>query len=113
MQKSGLLTLKCAMLYEVSPKQAFLANKLLQKRLFPHGYFKCPKTLRLWKHNTRPIAFKSVVDDLGVKYVGKEHADHLIKCIKIKYELTKDWTGYLFCGIKLNWDYSKPSAWVN
>jgi hypothetical protein len=47
-----------------------------------------------------------VVDDFGVKYVGKEHVDHLIWCIKQKYELAKDWTGDLYCGIKLNWDYN-------
>ncbi len=38
--------------------------------------------------------------------MGKEHVYHLIKCIKTKYNLTKDWTGELYCGIKLNWDYT-------
>ena len=38
--------------------------------------------------------------------MGKEHVDHLIKCIKTKYELTKDWAGDLHCGIKLNWVYT-------
>jgi hypothetical protein len=47
-----------------------------------------------------------VVDDFGVKYVSKEHVDHFIWCIKQKYELTEDWTGNLYCGIKLNWDYN-------
>ena len=47
-----------------------------------------------------------MVNDIGVKYVGKEHADHLINCIKENYGVTKDWTGNLYCGIKLNWDYS-------
>jgi len=47
-----------------------------------------------------------VVDDFGVKYVGKEHVDHLILCLKkSKYKLTKDWTGSLYCGISLNWNY--------
>jgi hypothetical protein len=41
-----------------------------------------------------------------VKNVGKESADHLIWCIEQKYELIKDWTGDLYCGIKLNWDYN-------
>jgi hypothetical protein len=54
---------------------------------------------------TRPISFTLVVDDFGVKYVSKEHVDHLIWCIKQKYQLTGDWTGNLYCGIKLNWDY--------
>jgi hypothetical protein len=43
---------------------------------------------------------------LGVKYVGHEHADHLIQCIKETYELTKDLTRDLYCGIKLDWDYN-------
>jgi hypothetical protein len=30
----------------------------------------------------------------------------LIKCIKEKYEHTKDWSGDLYCGIKLRWDYN-------
>ena len=38
--------------------------------------------------------------------MGKEHVDHLIKCIKEKYELTEDWLGDLYCGIKLHWDYN-------
>jgi hypothetical protein len=37
--------------------------------------------------------------------VGKEHVDHLIQCIKKDYELT-DWTGDLYCGIQLDWDYN-------
>jgi hypothetical protein len=59
------------------------------------------------KHKWRPILFTLVVDDFGVKYVGKEHVDHLIKCIKETYELTKDWTGDLYCGITLTWNYDK------
>ncbi len=46
-----------------------------------------------------------MVEDFGVKYVGKEHTDHLIQCMKEMYELTEDWTGDLYCGIGLNWDY--------
>ncbi len=38
--------------------------------------------------------------------MGREHIDHLIKCIKEKYELTEDWMGDLYCGIKLLWDYN-------
>ena len=89
------------------PQAGILANKLLRKRLAPHGYFECVNTPGLWKHEWRPITFTLVVDDFGVKYVGKEHADHLIACIKEKYQLTEDWTGDLYCGINLEWDYRK------
>jgi hypothetical protein len=72
------------------PQAGILANKLLRKRLRPHGYYKCANTPGLWKHVTRPISFTLVVDDFGVKYVGKEHATHLINCIKEKYGVTVD-----------------------
>ncbi len=84
---------------------SILVNKLLRKQLLPHGYYKCANTPGLWKHKMRPIAFTLVVDDIGVKYIKKEHANHLIWCIKQKHELTKDWAGNLYCGIKQNWDY--------
>jgi hypothetical protein len=88
------------------PQAGILANKLLRKCLLPHGYYKCAITPGLRKHKTRPISFTLVVDNFGMKYVGKEHVDHLIWCIKQKYELTADWTGNLYRGIKLNWDYN-------
>jgi hypothetical protein len=87
------------------PQAGILANKLLQKRLKPHGYYECVNTPGLWRHDTRPITFLLVVDDFGIKYVGKEHADHLINCLKEKSKLTEDWAGDLYCGISLKWDY--------
>jgi hypothetical protein len=48
-----------------------------------------------------------VFDNFGVKYVGKEHVEHLIRCIKEKYEVTEDWTGDLYCGITLKWKYTE------
>ncbi len=88
------------------PQAGILTNKLLRKRLLPHGHYKCANTPGLWKRKTRPILFTLVVDNFGLKYVGKEHVDHLIWCIKQKYELAKDWMGDLYWGIKLNWDYN-------
>ena len=72
------------------PEAGILANKLLQKRLKPHGYHECVNTPGLWRHTTRLITFSLVVNNFGVKYVGKEHADHLISCLKREtYKLTK------------------------
>jgi hypothetical protein len=69
----------------------------------PHRYpFR--HTHSLWKHDTRPITSTLVVDNLGVRYVGKEHADHLLNALKQDYEVTEDWTGGLYSGIKLDWD---------
>jgi len=89
------------------PQAGILANKLLRKWLAPHGYYECTNTQGLWTHEWCPITFTLVVDDFGVKHVGKEHADHLIVCIKKKYKITKDWTGDLYCGIHLKWNYIK------
>jgi hypothetical protein len=86
-----------------------LANKLLRKRIAPHGYYECKQTPGLWKHTSRPILFTLVVDDSGVKYTRQEDIDHLIGCIKEKYQLTEDWTGNLYCGIKLKWDYDNQT----
>jgi hypothetical protein len=54
-----------------------LANQLLQKRLSPFGYYPAHHTSGLWVHKTRPIAFSLIVDNFAVKYVGKQHVDHL------------------------------------
>ena len=85
-----------------------LADKRLQWKLAPFGYYKCTNTPRLWYHTSRPISFTLAVDDFGVEFVGKEHADHLIDSIKHTYnKLIEDWTGSLYCGIMLDWDCSE------
>jgi hypothetical protein len=87
------------------PQAGIIANKLLRKRLLPHGYYECANTPGLWRHESRPITFTLVVDDFGMKYLGRKHVKHLIAMLKRKYELVEDWKGDLYCGIKLNWDY--------
>jgi hypothetical protein len=59
-------------------KQAgLLANQFLSTRLAPFGYYPAHHTPRLWLHRAQPISFTLVMDDFAVKYVGKQHADHL------------------------------------
>ena len=62
-----------------------LANELLQKNLMNHGYAPCKHTPGLWTHKTKPTQFVLVVDDFGVKYVGRENFLHLITVIKGRY----------------------------
>jgi hypothetical protein len=71
------------------PQAEILANKLLQKWLTSHGYYECINTPGLSKHKWTPISFTLVVDDFGVKYVSKEHANHLMECIRTKYRTEK------------------------
>jgi hypothetical protein len=66
------------------PQAGILANELLQRNLAKDGYLPTQHTHGLWKHDTRPISFSLVVDDFGVKYVGREHAEHLMECINKK-----------------------------
>jgi hypothetical protein len=77
-------------------KQAgLLANHLLQTRLAPFGYYPGRHTPGRWLHKTRPIAFSLIVDDFAVKYVGKQHTDHLRNSLLQSYELTTDWEAKL------------------
>jgi hypothetical protein len=82
-----------------------LANQLLQNRFSPFGYYPERHTSGLWLHKTWPISFTLVVDDLEVKYVGKQHAEHLRDALLRTYELTTDWTATVYSGMTFKWDY--------
>jgi hypothetical protein len=88
-----------------------LANKLLAKHLTHDGYFQCQHTPGLWSHTFRPICFALVVNDFGVKYVGRKHAEHLLQALRRNYEaISCNWNGELFCGITLKWDYDNRTV---
>jgi hypothetical protein len=92
-------------------KQAgLLSNQLLQTLLAPFGYYPARHTPRLWSHKTRPVSFTLVVDDFAVKYVGRQHAEHLRNALLRTYELTTNCTTTVFSGMTLKWDYDKPTC---
>jgi hypothetical protein len=92
-------------------KQAgLLANQLLQNRLPPFGYYPVHHTPGLWLHKTRPIDFSLVVDNFAVKYVGKQHADHLRNALLQSYELPTDWAAKVYSGMSLKWDYKNRTC---
>jgi hypothetical protein len=92
-------------------KQAgLLANQLLQTRLAPFGYYPARHTPGLWIHKTRPISFTLVVDYFAVKYVGKQHAEHLRNALLQTYELTTDWAATVYSGMTLKLDYGKRTC---
>jgi hypothetical protein len=92
------------------PQSGILANELLQRNLANDGYRPTTHTHGLWTHDTRPISFSLVVDDFGVKYVGREHAEHLMACINKNYNISSDWNGTAYCGLTLDWDYKKRTV---
>jgi hypothetical protein len=92
-------------------KQAgLLASQLLQTRVAPFGYYPSHHTPGLWLHKTRPIAFSLIVDDFAVKYVGKQHADHLRNSMLQIYELTTNWEAKVYSGMSLKWDYKNRTC---
>jgi hypothetical protein len=48
-----------------------------------------------------------VVDDFGIKYVGREHLEHLLAALKEYYKVSVDYKVELYCGITLKWNYEK------
>lgn len=81
-----------------------LANNLLVKRMSKAGYHPCQYT-PAWKHAWRSITFTLVAEDFGIKFKGKEHANHLKRSLDKHYEVTVDWKGSKYVGISLAWDY--------
>jgi hypothetical protein len=84
------------------PQVGILANKLLCKRLLPHGYFECVNTPGLWRHATHKILFRLVVDNFRLKYINQDNITHLTQSIKQHCKVTKDLSSNLYCGIKLS-----------
>ena len=89
------------------PSAGILAQNLLEKRLGKAGYHQSKFTPGYWTHEWRPISFTLVVDDFGVKYVGKEHAEHLLTTINNDYTCKADWDSRRYLGLTLDWDYER------
>ena len=84
-----------------------IAQELLEECLRKAGYTQSKITPGYWKHTWRPISFTLVMDDFGVKYIGKEHVHHLLQVLRQDYEIEEDWEGTHYLGITLDWDYTK------
>ncbi|KAL7485386.1 hypothetical protein ACHAW6_010987 [Cyclotella cf. meneghiniana] len=89
------------------PQAGLITNELIEKHIIQKGYFQSKVMPGLWKHKMLPIQFTLVVDVFGIKYVGKEHAKHLLTTLEEHYKVTTDWTGTGYIGIQLQWDYTK------
>ena len=87
------------------PQAGIIAQELLEKRLNAKGYRQSEITPGFWTHDWRPISFSLVVDDFCVKYVGEEHANHLLEAIKEKYETSHEWEATRYIGLTIEWDY--------
>ena len=95
------------------PQAGILAQQLLEARLNAHGYRQSPITPGLWRHDFRPISFTLCVDDFGIKYVGKEHVDHLSAILGQHYKCSHDWTGTRYLGMDIDWDYTDKKVHIS
>jgi hypothetical protein len=50
------------------------------------------------------VDFTLIVDDFGVKHVGKEHAMHLLNASRDLHTVTKDWGGTSHSGLTIKWN---------
>ena len=87
------------------PQAGIISQRILEQRLNAVGYSQSTTTPGLWTHKWRPITFTLCVDDFGVKYVGREHAQHIMDKLQANYTISQDWEVTRYLGIDLDWDY--------
>ena len=88
-----------------------LANDLLENQFAKHGFARTQHIPGLWKYHSNPIQFTSVVDGFWVKYNKNQYVQYLIKVFREHYEgVSVDWSGEIFYGIKLDWDYKNRTV---
>ena len=92
------------------PQVGILAQKSLNKRLNAKGYRQSNICPGFWKHDWRPIFFSLCVDNFGIKYVDRQHAQHLIYALKEDYTIPQDWAGTQYIGLTIDWDYEKQEV---
>jgi hypothetical protein len=95
------------------PQAGILAQELLEKCLNKHGYCQSPLTPGPWRHDFRPISFTLCVDNFGIKYIGREHPEHLASILSEHYRCLHDWDGQQYLGVNLDWDYTGQAVHVS
>ena len=86
---------------------AHLAFEQLKAHLAPHGYFPVEHSPGLWYHTTKNIRFRLCVDDFGIKHYSLDDLNHLLNILKQHYSVSVDWTGKNYCGLNIEWNYTK------
>ncbi len=82
-----------------------IAQELLAKRLKEHGYTQSKTMPGLWTHEWCPITFSLIVDNFGVKFIGEEHAQHLLQMVQKYYTCLFEKEGERYCRLTIKWDY--------
>ncbi len=82
-----------------------IAQELLAKRLKEHGYTQSKTTSGLWTHEWHPITFSLVIDNLGVKYIGEEHAQNLLQMVQKYFTCSFKKEGERYCRLTIKCDF--------
>ena len=86
-------------------QSGIIAHNRLSKHLHQAGYKASQHVPSLWRHRSLPISFTLVVDDFGVKHVGKDAAMHLTNTLQKQHVISIDWSGSNYLGFTLDWNY--------
>jgi len=53
------------------------------------------------------------IDDFGVKYVEREHAEHLLATLNKDYETSTKWEGERYISLTIDWDYPQQMVHIS
>ena len=92
------------------PQARRLAHDKLVTHLAPYGYTPARFTPGLWVHSKLKPTFTLVVDNFGIKHLAIQDVLHLKQALETKYTITVDYSGSLYIGVSLNWNYIKKEV---
>ena len=81
-KRNGFIYLEIRRIVYGLPQAWRLENKYLKKNLATSGYYEVPHTPGLWNNIYCTVTFSLAIDDFGIKYVDKEHANQLLWSLK-------------------------------
>jgi hypothetical protein len=88
-----------------------LAQQRLCDHLAKHGYRPISKVNPcVFKHEKNNVVFCLVVDDFGVKYKDRRHAEHLMDTLKMMYTVKEDWQGRAYVGFDIRQDRERGTV---
>ena len=91
----------------IIPAGGILSQRLLEKWLNKEGYKQSHVTPGFWTHDWWPVSFSLCIEYFGVKYVGKEHADHCMVVLSKSYKIPSNLERKQYLGLDLDWYYEK------
>ena len=92
------------------PQVGIIAQELLQEHLAKVGYHQSKIIPGLWTHEMRKTCFTLVVDNVAIKYIRTEDAQHLINAPKKHYTISINWDATKYIGLTIHWDYAKQEV---